>query len=57
MIEGAGGVRVALKMFLSLGSPVMVDLWIIRVHTVPGILTLVWFGLDRARHENTPPRT
>ena len=32
----------------------MVDLWVIRVHTTPIMLTLAWFGLDRARHENTP---
>ena len=34
----------------------MVGLWVIRVHTAPVILTLVWFGLDRARHD-PPPHT
>jgi len=32
----------------------MVGVWAIRVHTSPVVLTLVWFGLDRARHENNP---
>ena len=32
----------------------MGDLWEIRVHTTPATLTLVWFGLDRARHDPSP---
>ena len=46
---GRCGIRVESMIW----SPMNVGLWAIRVHTAPVVLKLVWFGLDRARHENT----
>ena len=56
-IQSIGRCGIESMILLSPGSPMVAGLWAIRVHTAPGILTLVWFGLDRARHENSVIRT